>query len=416
MWVKNILMSFLISLVIGSSFAAAAATLMDDNDGSASQASQDTGNTAISDSGNIDEAIQLNTAVRGGADKTREGRKAREILNIRVNTPPQVKVIKIHPTKYAGSEPLVIETKGSEEKQVIINAQKVTTEALKETQCQYARTENLPSATFDCTEGIAYLDNKETPLVAGHGKDHASIETTFEIPELHKKTVLRLVHDTKFPTQQDASVYYLDQQTDTWKLACHSLKEGTNYCDVTPAAKAKKATFKVEGYSREGTALWSVNSISVFQAEEAEQNIPSLPANPGAANVIIPISSPFCRGQVCNGILVPQSPCVGTACTSSPPSPVPPTVTLAVGSPLAKTPAQPRTAVSTSSNPEQQSTQTESTFPASQQNQPEPAPVTGAAIGNFLTKNKAGLGLLLLFLIVVGTMAYRSSRARRRLR
>ncbi|MEK6839745.1 MAG: hypothetical protein AABX72_02290 [Nanoarchaeota archaeon] len=314
-----------------------------------------------------------------------EGRKARERLEMQINAPTIIKKIKMTAVK---KETLPEQTT------------KISSTSLETTTCHVAQSEYAPARTFDCSEGIAMNDDKETSLRADRGKKYAYLETSFDIPEQETKTTLRVVHDAEFPTQQDISIYYRDPETKTWKLACHNLKEGTQYCDVTPAAQAKKAEFRIEAYAREGKSQWSVNNVALLQEkqEDVEEPIGLLSINLLTASPTVPQCYPsFCPPTT------PTEPTPGEIIT-----------TLARGTPLAKSPPQSTPSISFSGNPIPSSTANDVIIPEVQENPSEPSPITAAAVGNVLSNNKAGVGLLLLFMVIVGTMAYRARSKKRK--
>ncbi len=269
--------------------------------------------------------------------------------------------------------------------------------ALKQTSCRSARTEYTAETAFDCTEGIKKLDNKETPLYASRGKDYAAIEVTFKIPKQNNKAILRIVQDIQFPTQQDVVVYYRDQKNtnNNWRMLCYGLKSGANYCDATPAVQSRKAEFRIEGYSREGPAVWSVNSISLFQSSTSQQDLSMPPAGPAPPlGQTLPCSFP-------DGCTIPS--------TTQPP----PTI-LSSDYPLSKIPKTPTTTTSSPRLPfpSLPGSAEGAETPLFEENQ-SPSPITGAAIARLLRENSVGLGLLLLFIAAVGTLAYRASHSKR---
>lgn len=374
MWVKiriyGILFLFIISIL-----------------GSASGFEPKTTDSSSASSGSI-ETITLEAKVIDVKD-AHEGRKARERLEMQINAPKIVKKIKMTDVK---KEPLPEET------------QQVPSTSLETTTCHVAQSEYAPASTFDCSEGIARNDDKETSLRADRGKKYAYIETSFDIPEQETKTMLRVVHDAEFPTQQDISIYYRDPETQTWKLACHNMKEGTQYCDVTSATQTKKAEFRIEAYAREGKSQWSVNNIALLQEKNADIKGTDEHEDIGLLSINVLTAQPA------------QPQCHPSFCppTTPEPSPGAPTTTLARGTPLAKSPPQSTPAISFSGNPIPSSTANDIIIPEGQENPSEPSPITAAAVGNTLTNNKAGLGLLLLFMVIVGTMAYRARSKRRK--
>ena len=333
--------------------------------------------------------------------------KESEVLNMKIRALPTVSQVQVTnlmlPSIRVSAGNTLSEQSASPS--IIVRSKRMETARINDARCSYEQTKYVLATQFDCAEGIKHLDVKETPLYTSQYRP-AVIETTFNTEK--KPDVLRIVSSAEFPQSQSTAVYYRIDNTGAWKLLAPISMEKEPVATYIPLDKlpdGKKLAIRMESYlnkgtvnARDGSALVAINSIEVLDAQDQPGSTPgSTPTTPP------PTTQP---------------------CTSSPdgcpPGDDTPAFTLARGSPLPKASAPPvnsptpETEVTAETG--QQSNENEGAPEVLEDTREGPTPIAGAAIARFLRENRAGVGLLLLIVAIVGTMLYQRSKGARKQR
>jgi len=381
------------------------------------------------------DVLEERDVVRNGEvtrlEKQRTAKKDREVRTLKRKTLPKISLVNIVTNNKVErsrlpSAKIVREVAGVDE------IRKMTVKNPSKAQCYSARTPDVWESLFSCDEGVMLVDDKETPLYTGRGKDYAFVDTTFDVNQDSSNHVLRLVHSAEFPRQQSFSVYYFDD--DRWKLLCSNLKANrdasVSLCDASSVARGKDdLRIRVESYAREGTSIWSVNSLNMVNIGNAPvENFPFEPRDPngddgndsplvksrdfeikdeeGDDGAKKPREEPHSDegnyvdgdddegdgdtppGDVSNGnIILPTLNTIGSAPAN------------VLNSDLF--------------NPSEGEITPEVLGEEGVTLTDEPLGITGAAVAQFLNENKAGLGLLLLGVVVSGFFIIRTQRRKR---
>jgi hypothetical protein len=341
-------------------------------------------------------------------------------------------------------------------------------ETVETATCSSQRLKLAEATSFGCEEGVSsFGDGKETGLYVGKQKP-AVVETVLE----GQGSTFQVTSSVDFPGQQTVDVYFkingawkgVAYGLEPGKaLTTHTIDVGDYVLDDT-------VEVRLEGYSPKktlntrsaGGAVWSLDSVALVEEEPSTINVP----NPGSgtpghlgttmtfeslSNIntgIGPLPHPLEEEEV-----PPPGPppftitteLIGPLSTTPDGGPFPSSfveeeepeedpeeeseeepaddepvdseliLSIAIGHPLARTPgpAQQPTSIGSSTASETENTE-ETTTPqqAGDQNVAElgePLPITGAATANFLQNNRAGVGLLLLVLALLGVIGYRRS-------
>jgi hypothetical protein len=358
--------------------------------------------------------------VRGNSisrDLIREAIQDSELLSMRMNALPQV--------TRSNSE---IKIRGSS-----------STDA----KCYSGRTEYVLGQSYDCSEGLK--EGKQTSFYTAPKKEYGYVETSFGLDEKPKSVRVVYSVDSILAHQYDMSIFYRESREDSWKLICYGLEASSSpkeySCDVPSELEDSNVEIRAEVYAREGHATVNLESVSISGSTENNLDVDGAILNGG--NLIPPFIPPVPPGD--DPIIIDFDPVVDGLETSrgvhlddgilvnpneddDPLTPgdiplVDDTIPflLSIGHPLAtspptSTPSVGNANVETVGEAEQQTpVATETGEGVNAEENSEPLPLTGAAIfADFVGRNKAGLGLLLLGLVIVGYVTFQSKNTKRR--